>query len=85
MDDLFDLLFTVFAAFFVLLFIGVLVSDAVYEKDKGIEDLLERSSKVDDYLVANKGIINEGKSINPEKVNNDIKALWKGKGVEIPK
>ena len=77
MDDMFDFLFTVFAAFFVLMFIGAVLSSSVNNNEEQVLDHLKKTQEVNDYLVLERGVVVQGGSINPNNLKNQMDYIRK--------
>ncbi len=77
MDDMFDFLFTVFAAFFVLMFIGTVLSSSVNNNEEQVLDHLKKTQEVNDYLVLERGIVLKGGTIDPNKLENQMDYIRK--------
>lgn len=60
MDDLFDLLFTVFAGFFLLIFIGVIINGGLDARNNLIAFNLDQTLDLEDFLTAQRAQFEKG-------------------------
>ena len=59
-DDLFDYIITVFAAIFILMFLGVVINGSVNERQEYVKDHLEKNQQTADFLVSERIFFEKG-------------------------
>jgi len=59
-DDLFDYIITVFAAIFILMFLGVVINGGIVERQEYVKDHLEKNQQTADFLVGERLFVEKG-------------------------
>lgn len=63
MDDLFDLLFTVFMGFFLLIFIGVVINGGLEARNNMIAFNLDQTLDLEDFLAVQRAQFEKGEEL----------------------
>lgn len=84
MDDLFDFLFLVIVMMFIMFYFQVSIFGAVDKKNDRSLVLMEGNGKVDDYLIQNRLLLEQGKEIKAQEFNSELNYLYKSGGLSSP-
>lgn len=84
MDDLFDFLFLVIVMFFLMFYFNFTVLGGIDKKNEQSLVLAERNGKVDDYLVQNRMVLAQGKEIDTNELDSNLKYLYKSGSLPSP-
>ena len=60
LDDLFDYIITIFAAIFILMFLGVVINGSISERQEYVKDQLEKNQQTADFLVNERIFVEQG-------------------------
>lgn len=75
MDDLFDLIYMVIGAIFIIFFMGVIISLAPGRSDKETTTALSNNQNQQAYLLLKRGELLQQETVDSEIVKNEIKQL----------
>jgi Na+-transporting methylmalonyl-CoA/oxaloacetate decarboxylase gamma subunit len=72
MDDMFDLLFTCMAAFFILLFIGLAMNGSLVKKEENTEKESMTTQQISNYVARERASLEAGSELDEQQIETDF-------------